>query len=472
MDIQDLKKNGERFSSILYVDSAKRNRIFFPTPQQYEVKFNEPFQNVFSVQVLDASIPRTHYNVDIHNNYFCYALQDDVERCVYLDIGDYTDTELLEALNAKLYGISVDFLSSPSDRRKQFIFISETPFTVKPFRTTMRELLGFDQGSEQVLDSVNDPQYYLTHTVSSIGTSGIRVNVHSSDVVFYQKVLATETGKVGTISFYLHKTDPSLVETNVFDLKVRVVHIETDDEVAQQTVRSSDFDDLVTIDSWNHSGNVINGHHYVIVVSTLHATDVNYDVLVDIVSNSTQQLYVQQGVTIDFDISTFLDTTDNTINKYKFQNNQTVEEIYFGITTDTVGVNMGMQFTFTTTREVWSLIPPGIYNLLGDRYIVLRCKEIENHIMSSIKSFNSVNPDTNRFEEKQYDTGIAKFKMSVVGFREERFDFNTLPPQEFHPIGKLSSLTFAFENQDGILYDFKGVNHTITLSINYYKLKN
>jgi len=194
---------------------------------------------------------------------------------------------------------------------------------------------------------------------------------------------------------------------------------------------------------------------------------VNYDIVVDIVSNNTQQLYLKQGVTTDFDLASFLESTENTVNAYGSP--QTVEERYFGITSNTVGVNMGIQCTLTTVQEVYSLVPPGIYNLLGDRYIVLRCKEIENHIMSSLKSFNGINPDTETFEEKQYETGIAKFKMSVVGFREERFDFNTLPPQEFHPIGKLSSLTFAFENQDGIPYDFKGVNHTITMSINYYK---
>ena len=41
--------------------------------------------------------------------------------------------------------------------------------------------------------------------------------------------------------------------------------------------------------------------------------------------------------------------------------------------------------------------------------------------------------------------------------------------REFHPIGKLSRLTFRFETSDGKLYDFKGVNHNIVYAIYYYE---
>jgi hypothetical protein len=467
MDIQYLKTEGERFSSIIYVDSAKRNRVFFPDPQKYEVVFNEPFRNVFSVQVLDASIPRTHYNVDPYNNVLCYNVND-IDFVVTLDIGDYTDVELVEAINAQLVGITVDFLSSPSDRRKQFVFLSENPFCIKPFKTTMRELIGLDQGFQSEINSVDDPANYQVSLVNdTLGNAGVRATVDSADVVFYQRFSVSESGKVGTLEFNMYKNDTDLLQTNDFDLRVRVIRLSNQTTVAEAQVHSSAFTDRVVLSDWIHSNQFLAGQEYVFVISTVNANYVHYDLSVDIVSNDTQQLYVQQDVSLDFDLNAFLNGQENTVNKYGSP--QTVEDVYFGITTDTVGVNMGLNFRLTTLRELHSLVPPGIYNLLGDRYIILRCKEIENHIMSSIKSFNAVNPETNSLEERQYDTGIAKFKMSVVGFREERFDFNTLPPQEFHPIGKLTSLTFSFENQDGREYDFKGVNHTITLAINHYK---
>lgn len=467
MDIQYLKTEGERFSSIIYVDSAKRNRVFFPNPQKYEVIFNEPFRNVFSVQILDASIPRTHYNVDTHNNVLCYSVNE-TEFFVTLDIGDYTDVEIVESINTQLVGITVDFMSSPSNRRKQLVFLSETPFCIKPFKTTMRELIGLDQGFQSQIDSVDDPKNYQVSLVNdTLRNTGVRATVTNANIVFYQRFSVSESGKMGTLEFNVYKNDTDLLHTNDFDLRVRVVRLSNQTTIAEISVHSSAFADRVVLSDWESQQQLLAGQEYVFVISTINANYVHYDLSVDIVSNETQQLYVQQDVSLDFDLNAFLNIQENTINKYGTP--QTVEDLYFGITTDTIGVNMGLNYYMTTLRELHSLVPSGIYNLLGDRYIILRCKEIENHIMSSIKSFNAVNPDTNSLQERQYDTGIAKFKMSVVGFREERFDFNTLPPQEFHPIGKLTSLSFSFENQDGREYDFKGVNHTITLAINHYK---
>jgi hypothetical protein len=97
---------------------------------------------------------------------------------------------------------------------------------------------------------------------------------------------------------------------------------------------------------------------------------------------------------------------------------------------------------------------PGIYSLVGERYIVLRCKEIEEN------SYRSLSYTKNPM-------GIAKFTLGIVGYSEERLDYSSVPAREFHPIGKLSRLTLRFETQKGKLYDFKDVNHTLTFSIKY-----
>ena len=54
---------------------------------------------------------------------------------------------------------------------------------------------------------------------------------------------------------------------------------------------------------------------------------------------------------------------------------------------------------------------------------------------------------------------------------DEKIELTKIPIREFHPIGKLSKITFRFETSDGNLYDFKGVNHLITYVIKYYKPK-
>jgi hypothetical protein len=111
-----------------------------------------------------------------------------------------------------------------------------------------------------------------------------------------------------------------------------------------------------------------------------------------------------------------------------------------------------MQVTVQDSYHV--LTAPGIYSLIGEKYTILRCKEIEE---SSYRSLAFT----------KHCLGLAKFKLGVVGLSENRVDFSKVPLREFHPIGKLSKLSFRFETASGLLYDFKGVNHTITYAIHY-----
>lgn len=45
----------------------------------------------------------------------------------------------------------------------------------------------------------------------------------------------------------------------------------------------------------------------------------------------------------------------------------------------------------------------------------------------------------------KYSPGIGVFKMGVMGFVDIRYDFSSVTPRTFHPIGKLDKLTFRFE---------------------------
>ena len=67
--------------------------------------------------------------------------------------------------------------------------------------------------------------------------------------------------------------------------------------------------------------------------------------------------------------------------------------------------------------------------------------------------------------------GLAKFKLAGFGYGDTRLDFSSLPLREFHPIGKLTNMTFIFERPDGGMYNFRGLNHTITLAIHYFEPK-
>jgi hypothetical protein len=102
------------------------------------------------------------------------------------------------------------------------------------------------------------------------------------------------------------------------------------------------------------------------------------------------------------------------------------------------------------------LISPGMICFTGEKYILMRSKEIEEHSFGSLAYTNN-------------NLGVAKFRTNNVGFNDEKLYITKIPIREFHPIGKLSQLSIRFETADRKLYDFKGVNHNITLAIYYYE---
>jgi hypothetical protein len=102
------------------------------------------------------------------------------------------------------------------------------------------------------------------------------------------------------------------------------------------------------------------------------------------------------------------------------------------------------------------IIGPGMVCFTGEKYILMRSKEIEEHSFGSLAYTNN-------------NLGIAKFRTNSLGFNDEKLYITKIPIREFHPIGKLSQLSIRFETADRKLYDFKGINHNITLAIYYYE---
>jgi len=110
------------------------------------------------------------------------------------------------------------------------------------------------------------------------------------------------------------------------------------------------------------------------------------------------------------------------------------------------------------TRFNNHLISPGMVCFTGEKYIIIRSPEIEEYSFGSLSYTNN-------------NLGIAKIRTNSLGFNDERLYITKIPIREFHPVGKLSKLTFRFETNTGNLYDFKGVNHNLTLAIYYYEPK-
>jgi hypothetical protein len=110
----------------------------------------------------------------------------------------------------------------------------------------------------------------------------------------------------------------------------------------------------------------------------------------------------------------------------------------------------------TSTSLRYRIISPGLINLLGERFCILRIKELEDHLFGSYSYMN-------------FTPGIGMFKMAAGqgGITNLRFDYTSLVRKPFHPIGKVDKLTFRFETAKKYLYDFKGVNHQLMFIIKF-----
>lgn len=125
-------------------------------------------------------------------------------------------------------------------------------------------------------------------------------------------------------------------------------------------------------------------------------------------------------------------------------------------TPDIAEINYQLSIQIVVADEYNRIEAPGIFNLIGEPYIILRCPEIEQNSFRSLSFM-------------KHNLGLAKINLGIVGYAEKRFDYSSVPVREFHPIGKFSRMTIRFETSKGYLYDFKGVNHTLTFAIRYYE---
>lgn len=138
---------------VFLADSSKRDRIMHPESNEYALQFQIPFQNVCSFSLLDATIPSTHYLVDEGSNTLTYTLEDDPEVFVLtVTPGNYTMTQLLDALNLQLFGgVTVDPVSTPVELSNRVRFGRPWGrFVLRMDKSGLRKALGFGPAAYEV----------------------------------------------------------------------------------------------------------------------------------------------------------------------------------------------------------------------------------------------------------------------------------------------------------------------------------
>jgi len=563
-DISYLKNNSIKQSFTFLIDSKDRDRNIYPSPNNYVVDFATPFKNIIGMEIIDASIPRTMYNVDIENNTIYYFIGKDDEETLIKDGIYEKNKSYLYLINSNNVGnkisqnalnLSDGMYASLSDSINLYnIYNNDSDIggNLKgiTFSLTLKANAYYkpnigDDNSYNILDfrynhlinenvSLRSPiiieiikqspvtlnDTYIFDIKFRIGNElnilliqdlDLRVFTHISWTISSENKWEVYINGITNLSkshnstqfiknvFYTHKYIGKKYDVNqingdwfsnnalIKDFKI-YNKVLTQDEIIQCMNNES----IISLPIWYKmneelDNNIIENEGYNKLIDykdlfnkiiiypgdyTLKTFFSNYDEIQDFEIGfkkhsepseltNLMDIYSKLPFILDMKRSTIsenvgfdLYNSSNTNNRYaykKIYDNSIMNKIFHSILNN----NQNKEFN-SVNVDKYIIISPGIVYFIGNKYIIMRCPEIEEHLYRSL-SYSKVS------------LGLAKFRVDNIGINNEKLSITKLPVREFHPIGKLSRMTLKFETNNGTLYDFKGVNHNIVFAIYYYE---
>jgi len=431
-DVAFLNDNCDKDSIVIYADSTLRNKIYYPHPSEYVIEFEQPFKLVYGFDILDASIPTTMYNIDVYNNGIYFT-------GVSKNLSAFTIVDM-EAMFKDVVFSNV-FIKLFEDSVESFIIMGNESY-----------LSSFITGTTGLSDY---HWVFLKYTMTNIPIELKKLQILENYFVFTfngnDYILSKDHTDIYDI---IQDGNFNIVKTvnNTYDLIYFVPHkIST---TAYNTIKNTGLY-IVLISNYRRKVPVGN---YDVLTITNDLNELLNQVLVN--AEPTSSPPAKEGKMMFTSGNFFLlDGEHSTILKsLGFDTYPTATasaNMYSGYI---IGPNPYVFGSiFDSDLSTYKIVSPGLVNLLGERYVKLRIKELEDHLYGS-------------YSYVSYTPGIGMFKMAASsgGVTNLRFDFVNLVRKPFHPLGKLSKLTLRFETASGHLYDFKGVNHNIIFVVKFF----
>ena len=484
-DINYLYKNSVKENIIIKINSSERDKNIYPNPNNYKLTFTEPFKYVYGIDILDAALPRTQYQIDNHNNELYFY-----NNAIFPIIIDIDGTITIELINTRKYQITDNggVIGSVND---EFIYNGVV------ITGSAGQIL-----VEAGTSLVNGSQYKIKK-LGNINWNDISGGVSEDDEFIYNGEAIT--GLDGEI---LVEAGTSLVNSSQYKITVvddvnwNEISISTNwQEISNETLTYPYVGQIFTYNDntiTGSGGKVKTGNG--IEEIEIDVNDYNLD---DLMINIQSKIDEREKHQFKIRLISLTVPTNNT-NIFYFDNQDSNNPFYIFAYKSTISEVIGLdkytqpssnnhrQFSKTDDSVVWQLIQdeteyteiekinhtyksinidraelsyptrgtnvnaiiPDMINLTGDRFIKLRCNAIEKYLPSYYSGSNSI--------------GLGLFKLSVSGYTDEKFDFTSVEYKDLHPIGKFASIDLKFEMLNGKLYDFKGVDHHFLLNIKYY----
>lgn len=476
-DVHQLLATGREESYLFLVDSRMRDPAVFPTPSHYEITFASPFRNVFGLDLLDATIARTEYIVDVTTNVLEYVMGQPAslaawnqgawvrsmpKRRLELAPGDYNLAQFVKALNdafmdlASAHGedpIKVATMTDPGEISNKLTFTCASPFSFLMAGSTMRYTLGFGDP----VTSATAPGNYATVPGFSVnrteGASDVFLSMPAATLADKEPQLATVgpvpagSGVQFVAVYGARRLRQYFVSQTTGPASAVLVFAFANAGAPALRVSVHRASDGATLASGSAS------------IAADDPNDVYVPVTCELAETpGADQLTAGTTYYVEFAAADNGGSAGAFVGVYYNQDNLPVDSSRY-MALDGTTINEGQNVCCDVSAASWGhqMRSPGLVNLTGPRYVSIRCPEVESHMFRD------------RVNERCH-AGLGMVQLRGYGFRDQRFDFVSFPPRRFHPIGKLSKLSFRLERPDGTLYDSHGVDHTMLLVLKYYSL--
>jgi hypothetical protein len=573
-DINYMKVNSIKQAYTFIIDSSDRDRNVYPNPNNYVIDFSTPFKNVIGMEIIDASIPRVMYTVDVDNNELYYYVGRDISSTnidedeivvngmqiennanlkqsssnAIIDIGSnllinkngyailnnsiniYNIYNNEHNIGGNSIGLTFNTMIKPTinEINKEYSIMNfsynHTYFSdeisnanrsynnikidIKKTNTIDNITLIFTIGKVQekvsftysdntyinLFWSISDKKWCIYIDIENQQTivepttlELFPLNFNMYNVFYTNKYIGkSDWGDSNNLRLkhfkiynsYMTKDDIKNEIDNEYDQPLNNLPIwydmslEENKEVINRgyykTINYKDIFKKITITPGDYNFNTfITKYNDLLINNDIEfkfnetTTPPSLSNLIDIISNAPLIIDMKRSTlaeNLGFDLYPTIDNDNRYIYKNisnrseldkMFQSRErTVKDKYYN--------NELPIITNNIITNKYIITSPGIVYFIGNKYIILRCPEIEEHLYRSLSY-------------SKYSLGLAKFRVDSVGINSEKLSITKIPVREFHPIGKLSRITLKFETNKGILYDFKGINHNIIFAIFYYE---
>lgn len=570
-DINYMKENSIKQAYTFIIDSSERDRNMFPNPNNYVVNFSTPFKNIIGMEIIDASIPRAMYTIDVDNNEFYYYIGNDtgtgttdggmtdgiIEKGIqiqndanlilqnwnytsnipilsYLELsGDrygilensinlYNIYNNTAAIGGSAIGITfhlcLQAIIEDANKNKEYsildfsynhTFSLETDIIFRNISVDIAKstnntfVLSFTIG-ERKESIFNIPMNDYVNIFWSIQKSTWNIGIFDATLntqIAYKEFLnCDELYNVFFTKKYIGKKHASVSGesgTNGWEdnlLRLKGFKLYNTPMMTQATMVSAlSLVTDVRVPVWYKMDEVINnaiinkGTH-----ATIEYTDVFKKILIspgdytfrtyitkydELIKNNDMEIMFKETSTPP-ELTNLIDIYSKAPLIVDMKRTTLAENLGFDLFPSTKQEDRYISKGYTTVDSVlakmfysranasydadvsvnnkYIITSPGIVYFIGNKYIIMRCPEIEEHLYRSLSySKNTL--------------GIAKIRVDSIGINSEKLTITKIPVREFHPIGKLSRMSLRFETSKGSLYDFKGLNHNIIFAVFYYE---